>query len=377
MRGKAYTSYARGDAERTGPARRRPRRSNPPRRNPSPRSRPSGISGSRRRRVDGREVVTGRAKYTHDVRLLGMLIGKILRSPHAAAEVVSIDLAPALAVPGVRAALKLAEGKVRYAGQQVAAVAAVDERTAEKALALIKVEYKTLPYVVDWERARDAAAPQVRDGKPNLEELYEYGRGDVEKGLAEADVVVERTYRTGFEVHNPTETHGSVAAWEGDHLVVYDSTQNIHGVRDGLARALKVPAANVTVIKNYMGGGFGSKLGMGEYAVVAANLARQAGRPVKVLLSRRDNAMCVGYRPSSHQTYKVGAKKDGTLDRVLAPQLRLGRDRRGRRGRGTRRRPLQVPQLQGRGAHGVHERRAPSGPCAPPGTRRAPSGSRA
>ncbi len=269
--------------------------------------------GKKTPRVDGREVVTGRAKYTHDVRLMGLLVGKILRSPHAAAEVVSVDLAPALAVPGVRAALKLAEGKVRYAGQQVAAVAAVDERTAEKALALIKVEYKTLPHVVDAERARDAAAPQVRDGKPNLEELYTYDRGDAEKGLAEADVVVERAYRTGFEVHHPTETHGSVAAWEGDHLVVYDSTQNIHGVRDGLARALKVPAANVTVIKNYMGGGFGSKLGLGDYTVAAANLARQAGRPVKVLLSRRDNALCVGYRPSSHQTYKAGAKKDGTL----------------------------------------------------------------
>ena len=264
-------------------------------------------------RVDGREVVTGRAKYTQDIKLRGMLIGKILRSPHAAAEVVSIDLAPALAVPGVMAAMKLAEGKVRYAGQQVAAVAAVDERTAENALALIKVEYRTLPYVVDWERARDASAPQVRDGKPNVEELNAYTRGDVEKGFNEADVVVERTYRTAFEIHNPTETHGSVAEWEGDHLVVYDSTQNIHGVRDGLARALKVPAANVTVIKKYMGGGFGSKLGLNEHTVVAATLARQAGRPVKVLLSRRDNAVCVGYRPSSLQTYKVGAKKDGTL----------------------------------------------------------------
>jgi xanthine dehydrogenase YagR molybdenum-binding subunit len=269
--------------------------------------------GKPTRRIDGREVVTGRATYTQDVKLKDMLIGKILRSPHAAAEVVSIDLAPALALPGVHAAIKLAEGKVRYAGQQVAAAAAVDERTAEKALALIEVEYKTLPHVVDWERARDANAPQVRDGEPNVEKLNEYARGDVEKGFAEADVVVERTYRTGFEVHHPTETHGSVASWEGDHLVVYDSTQNIHGVRDGLARALKVPAANVTVIKNYMGGGFGSKLGLNEQTLVAAKLARQTGRPVKVLNARRDNAVCVGYRPSSHQTYKAGAKRDGTL----------------------------------------------------------------
>jgi len=275
-------------------------------------------------RIDGREIVTGRAKYTHDVKLRGMLIGKILRSPRAAAEVVSIDLAPALAVPGVKAALKLAEGKVRYAGQQVAAVAAVDEKTAEKALALIKVEYKTLPHVVDWERARDASAPQVRDGRPNVEEINKYSRGDVEKGFAEAEVTIERTYRTGFEIHHPTETHGSVAKWDGDHLVVYDSTQNVHGVRDGLARGLKVPAADITVIKNYMGGGFGSKLGVNDYTIAAANLARESGRPVKVLLSRRDNAVCVGYRPSSSQTYKLGAKKDGTLTAIRLTNVASG-----------------------------------------------------
>ncbi|MBN2266098.1 MAG: hypothetical protein JW775_09830, partial [Candidatus Aminicenantes bacterium] len=94
-------------------------------------------------RVDGREIVTGRAKFTHDIKLRGLLVGKILRSPRAAAEVVSVDLAPALALPGVKAALKLADGKVLYAGQQVAAVAAVDEGTAEKALGLIKVEYRS------------------------------------------------------------------------------------------------------------------------------------------------------------------------------------------------------------------------------------------
>src|SRR5512141_1074447 len=293
---------------------------------PAPAAKPPDYRyiGKTNSRVDGRMIVTGQAKYTHDVKLRGMLIGKILRSPRAAAEIVSIDLAPALAVPGVLAALKLAEGNVRYAGQQVAAVAAVDERTAEKALGLIKVEYKTLPYVVDWEKARDASAPQVRDGKPNVETINEYSRGDVEKGFAEADVVVEKTYRTGFEVHNPTETHGSVAAWEGDHLVVYDSTQNVHSVRDGLARALKVPASNVTGIKNYMGGGFGSKLGVNDFTIAAASLARQAGRPVKVLLSRRDNAVCVGYRPASQQTYKVGAKKDGTLTALQLTNLASG-----------------------------------------------------
>jgi xanthine dehydrogenase YagR molybdenum-binding subunit len=264
-------------------------------------------------RVDGRKIVTGQAQYTQDVRLRDMLIGKILRSPHASAEVVRIDLGPAKALPGVMAAIPLAEGKVRYAGQQVAAIAAVDERTAEKALALISVDYKILPGVVDWEKAKEPGAPEVRDGKPNVEKFSEAARGDIEKGFKEADIVLERTYRTNFEVHHPTETHASVAAWDGDQLTVYDSTQNVHGVRDGLARALKMPAAKVTVIKKYMGGGFGSKLGLNEHTVVAARLAREAGRPVKIVLSRRDNSLCVGYRPSSHQTYKAGVKKDGTL----------------------------------------------------------------
>lgn len=264
-------------------------------------------------RVDGRAVVTGEARYTHDVKLRGLLTGAILRSPHASAEVVSIDLAPALALPGVKAGLKLAEGKVRYAGEQVAAVAAVDARTAEKALALIKVEYKILPFVVDWEKARAEGAPQVRDGKPNVEKFNDYARGDVEKGFKESDVVLERTYATGIEIHHPLETHASIAKWDGDRLTIYDTTQNVHGVHDRIAAALKIPAADVTVISRYMGGGFGSKLGLNEHTVAAARLARDAGAPVKIVLSRKDNAMCVGYRPSTYQTYKAGVKKDGTL----------------------------------------------------------------
>jgi xanthine dehydrogenase YagR molybdenum-binding subunit len=264
-------------------------------------------------RVDGRKIVTGEARFTHDIKLRGLLTGKILRSPHASAEVVSIDLSPALALAGVLAGLKLAEGRVRYAGEQVAAVAAVDEATAEKALALIKVDYRPLPFIVEWEKAKDTGAPQVRDGKPNVEKFNDTARGDVEKGFAEADVVLERVYGTGIEIHHPTETHGSLAVWDEDQLTVYDSSQNVHGVRDGLARTLKIPAADVTVITNYMGGGFGSKLGLNDYTVAAARLAREAGRPVKIILSRRDNAMCVGYRPSTRQRYKAGVKKDGTL----------------------------------------------------------------
>ena len=264
-------------------------------------------------RVDGRNIVTGAAHYTHDLQLDDMLIGKVLRSPHACADVVSLDLTPALAYPGVKAALRLKEGRVRWAGEPIAAVAAVDERTAREAIALIKVEYKVLPFVVSVDAALGPNAPQVMEQGANLQKSNEYSRGDVEKGFKEADLVFERTYQTSWEVHQPTETHSSVAYWENDYLTVYDSTQAIQSVRDGLARTLGIPAGRVRVLKNYMGGGFGSKLSLNDHTVAAVRLAKESGRPVKILLTRRENSYCVGYRPSARMTVKAGVKKAGTL----------------------------------------------------------------
>jgi xanthine dehydrogenase YagR molybdenum-binding subunit len=270
------------------------------------------LIGSKKTRVDGPLVVTGKATYTHDLDLEGMLQARILRSPHAAAEVVSVDLSPALALPSVKAGVVLAGERVRFAGDPVAALAALDENAAEEALRLIKVEYKVLPFVVSSDKAREAIAPQVGES-PNIQKLDERSRGDVDRGLAEADVVIERTYRTSYEVHQPLETHGSVASWTGDDLTVWDSSQGVHAVRDSLARALNMPASRVTVITQYMGAGFGSKLQLGDYTVAAARLAREAGRPVKLVLDRRENSTCVGFRPNCLMTIKVGAKKDGTL----------------------------------------------------------------
>jgi len=274
-------------------------------------------------RVDGRLVVTGRAKYTHDIQFKGMLIGKILRSPHAAAEIISLDLSRAKNLPGVKAILKLNEGRVTYEGAQVAAVAAVDEKTAEEALGLISVEYKPLPYVVTPEKAMAEGAPQVLDSA-NVEKINEYTRGNIDQGFAEAEVTFERTYRTAIEIHHPVETHASVAKWDEDELTVWDSTQAIFNVRDGLARALGIPATKVRVIKMYMGGGFGSKLGVNEHTVVAARLARETGRPVKITLSRKDNSLCVGNRPSTLITIKGGARKDGTLTALYMKNTTCG-----------------------------------------------------
>lgn len=241
-----------------------------------------------------------------------MLYGKILRSPHACADIASVDLSKARNLAGVKAAIQLKEGRVKYTGEQVAAVAAVDEKTAEQALKLIKVEYKPLPFAVTEEKAMEEGAPSVHDS-PNVQKFNEYTRGDIEKGFKEADLVIERTYKTAVEIHHPAETHGSVAKWEGERLTVWDSTQAIFNVRDGLAYVLKIPASRIKVIKQYMGGGFGSKLGLNDYTVAAAMLAKEANKPVKIILSRKENSLCVGNRPSSLQTIKGGVKKDGTL----------------------------------------------------------------
>jgi xanthine dehydrogenase YagR molybdenum-binding subunit len=279
---------------------------------PAPEKPDFKIIGRPTTRIDGKLIVTGRAKYTHDIALKDMVYGKILRSPHAAAEIVSLDLSRAKDLPGVLAVLQLKEGRVNYEGEQVAAVAAVDEQTAEEALQAIQAEYKVLPHVVSPEKAMAEGAPQVHDSA-NVQKFNEYSRGNVGQGFAEAEVTMERTYRTAFEIHHPVETHVSIAKWDEDRLTVWDSTQAIFNTRDGLARMLNIPASKIRVVKNYMGGGFGSKLGANEHTAVAAELARQTGRPVKVTLSRKDNSLCVGNRPSTLITIKGGAKKDGTL----------------------------------------------------------------
>jgi len=263
-------------------------------------------------RVDAKLVVTGRATYTHDIFFKDMLFAKILRSPHASAEIVSIDLSAARDFPGVKAVLQLKEGKVRYEGDQVAAVAATSEKTAEEALKLIKVEYRVLPHVSTPDQAMADGAPKVKDSG-NVEKINEYSRGNIDQGFAEAEVTLERNYKTAIEIHHPVETHGSVAKWDEDELTVWDSTQAIFSVRDALAEALGIPETKVRVIKMYMGGGFGSKLELNEHTVVAARLAKETGRPVKLMLTRKENSLCVGNRPSTQITIKGGAKKDGTL----------------------------------------------------------------
>jgi xanthine dehydrogenase YagR molybdenum-binding subunit len=295
------------------------------------------ILGTRVPRLDGRPKTTGEAKYASDVRLPGMLYGKILRCPLPAATLKSIDVTEAKRRPGVRAALAIAKAgeKMRFAGQEVAAIAADTPEQAIDALSAVKVEYAPLPFVVSPDDARKDGAPLVFEKGPetktsggdvespakkglprkgNVVGPRTFTKGDVDKAFREPDVVVvEGTYRTQVQNHTALETHGLAASWEGDSLTVWASTQSIFSVRDELAEALEIPAARIRVLTDYMGGGFGAKFGPGVEGIAAAKLAKEAGAPVKLFLDRKEEQLATGNRPSSEQWIKVAAKKDGTL----------------------------------------------------------------
>ena len=266
--------------------------------------------------------MTGRARFTQDVVLPGMLHVRILRSPYPRARIRKVDASRALALPGVRGVLHrfnapkaafrgeetIFREEVRFVGDEVAAIAADDEATAADALALLSVDYEVLPYVVDLEEAIRDDAPRL-DEKGNVSDSGSYARGDAPRALKGAASVVEATYRTATQLHNSFETHSAVAAWDGDDLTVWESTQHVFGVRQGLKVALGIPFARIRVICDYMGGGFGSKGGVGKYTIVAALFARQLGRPVRCVLTRHEENLAAGNRSATLQTVRIGASR--------------------------------------------------------------------
>jgi xanthine dehydrogenase YagR molybdenum-binding subunit len=303
-------------------------------------------------RWDGLAKATGRARYTSDVQLPGMLYAKFVNANVPHAKVVSVDTSAAERHPGVRAVHviehvlgnaslrdpSLEQAKypvVRYAGQPIAAVAAISPNAAEDAAALIKVKYETLPFVVDLDKARTADAPLVYPGAADQGGTAGGGGGphgvpqtgnihgpsirkvaDVERGLRDADVVVEGHYVTQVQTHSALETHGLVADWKPEMLTVWASTQAISSVREELAAFFKIPMTQIRVLTEFMGGGFGAKFGAGNPGVVAAALSKKTGAPVRLMLDREEEHLSVGNRPSSDQMLRIGAKKDGTLTAV-------------------------------------------------------------
>jgi xanthine dehydrogenase YagR molybdenum-binding subunit len=272
------------------------------------------IVGKPHTRLDGPLKVSGRAKYSYDVKRPGMLYGRILRSPHPHARVVSIDLGPAQKAPGVKAALAIVEpGKpVMYQGDEVAAVAAATEEQANDALRLIAVEYEVLPHIATEALALRPDAPPVFEGG-NIKEGKTDETGDLDAGFKAAAHIIEASYETQVQTHVCLETHGCVCEWEGDKLTAWVSTQAVHGTREGFAESLQIPQANVHVICEYMGGGFGSKFGPDVQGVVCAKLAKAAGAPVQLMLDRKEEHLASGNRPSSAAKIRAGVASDGTL----------------------------------------------------------------
>lgn len=301
---------------------------------------PLDVIGRPTPRIDAPERVTGRATYTGDIHLPGMLYARVLRSPYPHARIRWIDLSRALALPGVRAVLThdncrvvwssgdsrntryLFNNPVRFVGDPVAAVAAVNRHVAEEALRLIHVEYEELPFVLDPEEALQPGAVEIHPGG-NLSPQADgtrapevYRRGDLARGFAQSDRVFEQRYVSKHLNNAQLEPRVSVAHWEGDRLTVWASTQGISNCQADLARDLRLPPEKVRVICQYMGGGFGNKNQCHDFDLMAAVLARETGAPVKLELTRKEDFIAVHGRWPTSQYYRVGVKRDGTLQAI-------------------------------------------------------------
>ncbi len=302
-------------------------------------------------RIDARERVSGKATYTGDVQLPGMLYARVLRSPHPHARIRSIDVSAAQAMAGVKVVIthencpfvwgagSIAGGRqyadeikkttiqrryafnnpVRFVGEPVAAIAATDRHIAEEALRLIKVDYEVLPFVLDQEEALQENAPKIwPEGNLSLDVQNQakpmtQKRGHIDDGFRASDHVFEDRYSTTF-VHNAQmEPRAAVAYWEGGKLTIYTPTGGIANCRTDMARDLGIPLADVRVICQYMGGNFGNKNQNQDADLIAATLAKQSGAPVKLELSRKEDFIGVHGRWPTTQYYKVGVKQDGTL----------------------------------------------------------------
>ena len=277
-------------------------------------------------RVDGPLKVTGAALYTYDQRLPGMLYGRILRCPHAHARVTKLDTEAASKIPGVQAIIQAPLTELRFAGAPVAAVAAVTPEIAGDALRAIKVNYEVLPHVVHATDAIRPDAPKVVAEENNLQEKAK--NGDLQKAeaaFATADAIVEGEYFSQRIHHACLETHGMVVDYRGgDSATIYASTQGTFTIPGDAAKELGLEQSKVVSSVEHMGGGFGSKFGIGIEGMLACRLSKQTKSPVKMMLTRYDEFVMAGNRSGSWQKLKAGVKNDGTIVALTARQYRLG-----------------------------------------------------
>jgi xanthine dehydrogenase YagR molybdenum-binding subunit len=237
-----------------------------------------------------------------------MLHAVLLTSPHAHAKIKSIDVTEAKASKGVKAIRLIAQPgqELQWAGAEIAAVAATTEEQARDAVRKIKVDYEVLPHVV---REEDLSKVGKR-AKPSGERI----EGDPDEAWQKAEVKVEGRYGAPVITHCCLEPHGQVSAWRGDKIDYWPSTQNVSGVGPDLARSLNVPAANITVAMDHIGGGFGAKFPSDLWGAEGTQLSKEAGgMPVKLFLDRAQELINGGVRPSFFANIKIGGTKDGKI----------------------------------------------------------------
>ncbi|MDE2695617.1 MAG: xanthine dehydrogenase family protein molybdopterin-binding subunit [Chloroflexota bacterium] len=323
------------------------------------------VIGSRPVRPDGADKVTGRAEYGGDVRLPRMLYGRVKRSPHAHARIISIDGSKAMELDGVKAVITnadfprvdgdmvdlgetfapfkwvrdnvLASDKVLYAGHAVAAVCATDQHIAEDALDLIEVEYEVLDPVLNVHQAMADGAPQLHDymhttemaarfvpgderseDASNIASHLRFDVGDIDAGFAEADIILEREFETSMAHQGYIEYHNGTAFWNQDgEVTVWCSSQAPFSIRESVAALLDLPVSKVKVIPMEIGGGFGGKISV-YMEPMAAIMSRMTGQPVKMLMTREEVLTATGPTSATYVRCKIGAKRDGTLVAVEA-----------------------------------------------------------
>ena len=295
--------------------------------------------------IEAPEKATGKAKYTTDLNFSGMLWGKILRSPINHGKLKRIDIRRASEIPGVRAIITgkdipkvkygvygisdhpgdkyiLAQDKVRFKGDEIAAVAAVDEEVAEEALNLMEAEYEELPAVFDSEEAILPGAPQIHeDSANNIPFRLQFQKGDIGRAFAEADYIVEDHFRSQRVHQSYLEPWACVASWDDQgRLTLWTGSQNSSGVRLMLAKVLELPVSRVRIIQPYIGGAFGSKSVLNSVFPASAILARLTGRPVKMVYGREEEYFASRPRFSGVFSAKTAVKKDG---KILGRELKF------------------------------------------------------
>lgn len=289
--------------------------------------------GNKQSFIDSKEKVSGKAKYLDDIEMPDMLYCKILRSPYPHAKIISIDTTEAEKLEGVKAIITskdcptnkfgleiadvtmLAIDKVRYVGEEVAAVAAVSEDIADEAVKLIKVEYEILPVVDTVEKAMEPNAPLVHEGvKNNVVKEYHFSRGNIENDFASCDYVFEEEFSTHRVQGLYMELFGAIAKWEDNgRLTVYTGLQSAFQGRNEIAKALGISSSQVTVKAPFIGGGFGAKIWIRNFHPIVAVLAKITGKPVKYILTREEEMLTTRPRVAPKFKIKLGMMKDGTL----------------------------------------------------------------